>query len=578
MSSLSGISRSTKTSLTPEDKQAIAAISEKWDRVLMRTEPIEPDKIIPAIEALYRTAGRECKRVVIVPSPMIAAFVYGAATWIWHTRKEEAEAAPRHNTHLASVLAVARSRDLLASVRNTAYSAPVAVTLATEFTLRKAVADSGSFQELRLDQPVESAVQVGLNQATKGFLYHNSTKTAEPAFKPKDVGPHLTKTTFKPGSTVPHIPGIPKELHKAVPKNLSREIYNATFRAADYSVVQAISELVYIATKTANGGVTEHCLSGVRKAVLAAVELAVCQTKPGDERSEAIPESVHSPAAPPLLKQQGSPGSVESEAAAAVFDLTGKRGIECARSWQAAYQGGNTWVGSIAYVETMREVVDLDSSIFKEYIAWEDCAQHGNIRLLHDEFCIVSDFPAQIHRDEQGRPHNANGPSYEWRDGWKLYHIHGVRVTQQIVEAPQTLTVRQVDREENAEVRRVMIERLGAENYLAKSHTKPISRDDYGVLYKREVPLDETLVMVKILNSTPEPDGELSEEQAVEIFGRKAVQKRLDAMRLIGHPVEGLPRFKTYMLRVPPAMNSAHEAVAWTFGKTKQTYNPQIET
>ena len=36
--------------------------------------------------------------------------------------------------------------------------------------------------------------------------------------------------------------------------------------------------------------------------------------------------------------------------------------------------------------------------------------------------------------------------------------------------------------------------------------------------------------------------------------------------------------FKTYFLRVPPNIKSAKEAVAWTFGKTKENYNPSIQT
>jgi hypothetical protein len=32
------------------------------------------------------------------------------------------------------------------------------------------------------------------------------------------------------------------------------------------------------------------------------------------------------------------------------------------------------------------------------------------------------------------------------------------------------------------------------------------------------------------------------------------------------------------MLRVPPTMKRAREAVAWTFGKTEAEYQPAIET
>ena len=59
-----------------------------------------------------------------------------------------------------------------------------------------------------------------------------------------------------------------------------------------------------------------------------------------------------------------------------------------------------------------------------------------------------------------------------------------------------------------------------------------IHSDELGDLYRADVPDDEPLVMVRVLNSTPEPDG----------------------------------TYKPYWLRVPPGMTRASDAVAWTFG------------
>jgi hypothetical protein len=50
--------------------------------------------------------------------------------------------------------------------------------------------------------------------------------------------------------------------------------------------------------------------------------------------------------------------------------------------------------------------------------------------------------------------------------------------------------------------------------------------------------------MVRVLNSTPEPNGEV----------------------------------KSYFLRVPPDIADADAAVAWTFGMSKDEYRPQIES
>lgn len=186
---------------------------------------------------------------------------------------------------------------------------------------------------------------------------------------------------------------------------------------------------------------------------------------------------------------------------------------------------------------------------------------------MHAKFCMVSDFPERLCVDEQDRPHCSDGPSHRWRDGWELYHWHGVSVTRQIVMEPQTLTVQQIESESNAEVRRVMIERYGTARYLKDAgaecvHTLP---DNYYVkglqgarLYRKTRPDDTDIVMVAVKNSTPEPDGSI----------------------------------KNYMLRVDPtaydgaASRDCHAAIASTwrnkdgslYFKRPQDYRPAVET
>ncbi|MDQ3573648.1 MAG: hypothetical protein M3404_01805, partial [Actinomycetota bacterium] len=112
------------------------------------------------------------------------------------------------------------------------------------------------------------------------------------------------------------------------------------------------------------------------------------------------------------------------------------------------------------------------------------------------------------------------------------------------VEAPETLTPAQITDEANVEVRRVMLDRFGADRYLRESGAEKVHSDDWGTLWRARVPDDEDLVMVEVVNSTPEPDGSS----------------------------------KDYWLRVPPSCNSARQAVAWTFGESADTYAPAVQT
>lgn len=125
-----------------------------------------------------------------------------------------------------------------------------------------------------------------------------------------------------------------------------------------------------------------------------------------------------------------------------------------------------------------------------------------------------------------------------------MYAVHGVRVPAWIIDSPENITVDKINAEENAEIRRVMLSQYGEGRYLVDSGAKELHRDKYGILYRQELPGDEPLVMVRVENSTPEADGTL----------------------------------RPYFLRVRPDVETAHEAVASTFGMTAEEYNPVIET
>jgi hypothetical protein len=123
----------------------------------------------------------------------------------------------------------------------------------------------------------------------------------------------------------------------------------------------------------------------------------------------------------------------------------------------------------------------------------------------------LSDRPAIINRDDRGRLHSESGPSIAYRDGWALYHWHGVAVDPSVIEHPETLTVESIKQESNAEVRRVLIERYGYDRYCTDAELKLIDHcsDAHPLVGLRTAKLfrDGDLVLLDVLNSTPEPDG-----------------------------------------------------------------------
>ena len=160
------------------------------------------------------------------------------------------------------------------------------------------------------------------------------------------------------------------------------------------------------------------------------------------------------------------------------------------------------------------------------------------------EIVFVCKKPLEVKKNEDGRLHSTDGPAVSYADGYCIYSINGVTVNEKTAVTPEALTVEEIESEINLEVRRVMMERFGISRYLIESQAEILNEDTYGTLYRKRLAGDEPLMMVRVKNSTPEPDGSIRE----------------------------------YFLRVPPFMRTAKEAVAWTFEFNEDQYEPLEET
>ncbi|MEU6669152.1 DUF6745 domain-containing protein [Streptomyces sp. NPDC046727] len=161
-----------------------------------------------------------------------------------------------------------------------------------------------------------------------------------------------------------------------------------------------------------------------------------------------------------------------------------------------------------------------------------------------EKVAVVCERPSALHRDEAGRLDRGDGPALAFPDGFALHAWRGMPVQASFVEELRTLTPERIRSEENAELRRVMLEFYGYDRYLADSGARPVHTDETGTLWRIDLDGDEPVVMVEVLNSTPEPDGS----------------------------------HRTYWLRVPPTTRTARQGVAWTFGLDPSVYAPLRET
>ena len=148
------------------------------------------------------------------------------------------------------------------------------------------------------------------------------------------------------------------------------------------------------------------------------------------------------------------------------------------------------WAAYDSYLTGCRDVLGLRLPAHEAYTHWEQAAINGGFRIMHEEFCMVSDFPAILRTDEQHRPHCADGPSHRWRDGWELYHWHGVRVPRHWI-VDRTLTAGEALAEENIERRRAAMEILGWSSVLDSLHAEVIDADpdpQIGTLLRVDLP------------------------------------------------------------------------------------------
>jgi hypothetical protein len=163
---------------------------------------------------------------------------------------------------------------------------------------------------------------------------------------------------------------------------------------------------------------------------------------------------------------------------------------------------------------------------------------------------LVSERPLTASFDAGGRLHAEAGPALAYGDGFTIHAWHGVTVDREVIETPETISVEAIDAESNAERRRVLVERIGFDRLVREGQAQIRHEDETGRLWERPMgPIgwqrnDESVVVVEVQNTTPEPDGSR----------------------------------KVYFLRVPPHTRTAREGVAWTFGMRNDEYAPRVES
>jgi hypothetical protein len=189
----------------------------------------------------------------------------------------------------------------------------------------------------------------------------------------------------------------------------------------------------------------------------------------------------------------------------------------------------------------------------------------------YEGIVLLSERHSALHVDDQGRLHCESGAACAYQDGWGIWAWHGTRVSQQLIESPESLTIRQIRDEENAEIRRVMIERMGWDRFCSEASMKVIHSDTLTAHFPA-LPVSETVHADMRLVTTYWEGTEVAELLESEEF--KDFDDRPLKFVRVTDPSTG----EKYMLRVWPENTRVYEAIGQTFGLTEEAYKSSVYT
>jgi len=206
--------------------------------------------------------------------------------------------------------------------------------------------------------------------------------------------------------------------------------------------------------------------------------------------------------------------------------------------YEAAGAGDLSWLSTCDYLRRVLGLVEETEPLAGLSLV---AANAGWVQ-AHAHTCFVSERPELMQGDASDRLHDSKGPALRFRDGWSACVWRGVQVPSWMIERPDSITLSAIDRQENVQVRRCMIEIMTPERYVTSGGAVRIAGDETGILWRRIWLPADAWAVVEVINATPEPDG----------------------------------THKHFFLQVPPHLRTAREAVAWTYGLRPDVYDKLV--
>jgi hypothetical protein len=111
--------------------------------------------------------------------------------------------------------------------------------------------------------------------------------------------------------------------------------------------------------------------------------------------------------------------------------------------------------------------------------------EHLRVQMIIAESCslwwpledrvLLCERPTLMHLDSEGALHCADGPALQFSDGFSVFSWHGLTVSRQLIEQPETIADEQIKREKNSRMRKLM--QMRRQHNLTREHVITPSDD-----------------------------------------------------------------------------------------------------
>lgn len=214
------------------------------------------------------------------------------------------------------------------------------------------------------------------------------------------------------------------------------------------------------------------------------------------------------------------------------------------------WYGSLGWdAGWLAYMDYWERIGILQNDNFRRY---RDTVASGIWQIFYfEKTCIVWLKPKCVKKDENGRLHSIDDGAVEWRDGSKLFFIHGVQFEEELWRrvVGKSISGEEIMKLENQEQKSVALRAIGYENVLKELEAEVLDEEKHVSRRGREM-------IYQLLEADLKDDD------------RKA--------RFVKVCCPSTER--EFVLRVSPTCKTVREGIAWTFREDAITYRPIIET